>query len=98
VIAFSGDRWAARTSASIMQSAVLGELVGQTLEDYVSLAISLANSTDRLCDLRRNMRSRLHDSPVCDTEAFARNMESLYTRVLIASDAPSEPHQSEPRP
>jgi predicted O-linked N-acetylglucosamine transferase (SPINDLY family) len=87
VVAFSGDRWAARTSASILRSAALGELVGQTLEDYISLAISLANSTDRLVDLRRNMRSRLRESPVCDTKSFARKMERLYTMAL-----------SEPRP
>jgi len=92
VIAFSGDRWAARTSASILRSATLGELVGQTLEDYISLAISLANSPDRLLDLRRNMRSQLRDSPVCDSQSFARNMERLYTHAL------SGPRQSEPRP
>jgi predicted O-linked N-acetylglucosamine transferase (SPINDLY family) len=82
VVAFSGDRWAARTSASILSSAALPELVGQTLEDYISLAISLANSPDRLRDLRRNMRSQLRDSPVCDTHTFARNMESLYTQAI----------------
>jgi protein O-GlcNAc transferase len=87
VVAFSGDRWAARTSASILRSAALGELVGQTLEDYVSLAISLANSPAHLWDLRRHMRSRLRDSPVCDTESFARNMERLYTQMLIGPDA-----------
>jgi protein O-GlcNAc transferase len=97
VVAFSGDRWAARTSASILRSAALPELVGQTLEDYVSLAIALANSPDRLCDLRRNMRSRLRDSPVCDTQTFARNMESLYTHAL-SELRQSEPHQSDPRP
>jgi predicted O-linked N-acetylglucosamine transferase (SPINDLY family) len=87
VVAFSGDRWAARTSASILRAAALSELVGQTLEDYISLAISLANSTDRIVDLRRNMRSRLRESPVCNTESFARNMERLYMLAL-----------SEPRP
>ncbi len=83
VVTFSGDRWVSRTSTSILQSAGLGELVGQRLEDYISLAISLANSPDRLLDLRRNMRSRLCDSPVCDTQSFARNMERLYSRMVI---------------
>ena len=82
VVTFSGDRWVSRTSASILQSAGLGELVGQGLEDYISLAIRLANSPDRLSDLRRNMRSRLRDSPVCDTQSFARNMERLYAQMI----------------
>jgi protein O-GlcNAc transferase len=83
VVTFSGDRWVSRTSASILQSGALGELVGQGLEDSISLAISLANSPDGLRDLRRNMRSRLRDSPVCDTQSFARNMERLYTQMFI---------------
>ncbi len=82
VITFSGDRWVSRTSSSILRAAGLGELVGQGPEDYASLAISLANCPDRLLDLRRNMRSRLRDSPVCDTQRFARNMEWLYTQML----------------
>ncbi len=85
VVAFSGDRWVSRTSASILHSATLAELVGQGLDDYVSLAIRLASSPDRLLDLRRTMRSRLVDSPVCDTESFARNMERIYTQMFTAS-------------
>jgi protein O-GlcNAc transferase len=83
VVTFSGDRWVARTSASILRSGNLGDLVGQGLEDYISLAIGLANSPGRLLNLRQNMRSRLHHSPVCDTQSFARNMERLYEQMFI---------------
>ena len=94
MVSFSGDRWVSRTSASILQSAGLqsagllsaglGELAGRGLEDYITLAVRLANSPDRLLDLRRNMRSRLCDSAVCDTRSFARNMERLYTQMAEA--------------
>ena len=60
----------------------LGEFVGRDAEDYIALAISLANSPDRLAELRRNMRARLRGSPVCDTRSFARNMENLYAQML----------------
>jgi protein O-GlcNAc transferase len=85
VVTFSGDRWVARTSASILQFATLGEFVGQGIEDYISLAIRLASSRDDLLELRRNMRSRLRDSPVCDTQSFARNMERLYTQMFSSA-------------
>lgn len=84
VVTFWGDRWVSRTSASILRAGGLGEFVGQGLEDYIALAVRLANSPDtpeRLQELRRNMRSRLRESPVCDTRSFARNMERLYERV-----------------
>jgi protein O-GlcNAc transferase len=92
VVTFSGDRWVSRTSASILHSAGLGELIGQGLEEYVSLAVRLANSPDHLLDLRRNMRSRLGDSAVSDTRSFAQNMERLYTQMLVDS-APAIAHQ-----
>ena len=95
VVAFSGDRWVARTSASILQSADLGELVGRDLEDYISLAIILANSRDRLLDLRRNMRSRLRASPVCDTRRFARNMERLYQQMFFGRPSAETPSATE---
>jgi predicted O-linked N-acetylglucosamine transferase (SPINDLY family) len=84
VVTFIGDRWVSRTSASILRAGGLGEVVGQSLEDYIALATSLAKSPDRLVELRRNMRSRLSASPVCDTEGFARNMERLYVQMFEA--------------
>jgi predicted O-linked N-acetylglucosamine transferase (SPINDLY family) len=94
VVTFYGDRWVSRTSASILRAAALGKLVGQRLEDYISLAIRLANSPDGLWDLRRNMRSRLRDSPVCDTQSFARNMERLYTQMCIGPPPARTPSRS----
>ena len=85
VIAFWGDRWASRTSASILRAANLGWFVSDGVEGYISQAIALANSAstlDTLVDLRRNMRSRLLASPVCDTRGFAGNMERIYTDIL----------------
>jgi predicted O-linked N-acetylglucosamine transferase (SPINDLY family) len=84
VVTFRGDRWVSRTSASILQAADLPELVAHGLDGYTSQAIALANSPDRLLELRRNMRARLGDSPVCDTERFARNMEGIYASMSNA--------------
>ncbi len=81
VITFLGDRWVSRTSASILRAAGLGELVGQNIEEYAGLALSLAESPDHLAVLRRDMRARLRNSPVCDVERFARNMEDIYKQL-----------------
>jgi protein O-GlcNAc transferase len=84
VVTFRGDRWASRTSTSILQAAGLGEFVAADVEGYVSLAIRWANSADgpeELGKLRREMRSRLRGAPVCDVQGFARNMERLYVQM-----------------
>jgi len=84
VVTFWGDRWVSRTSASILRAGNLERFVTASIDDYVSLAVGLANSADTpelLAELRRNMRSRLRESAVCDTHTFARNMELLYRQI-----------------
>ncbi|HWB10396.1 MAG TPA: tetratricopeptide repeat protein [Pirellulales bacterium] len=84
VVTFRGDRWASRTSTSILRAAGLGEFVADDVAGYVSLAVRWANSEDspqRLAKLRREMRSRLRAAPVCDVQGFARNMERLYEQM-----------------
>jgi len=81
VIAFVGDRWASRTSASILRAGGLGEFVAGDLDGYVALALRLANSPEErpwLASLRSRMREQLLASSVCDTRKFAREMEDIY--------------------
>ncbi|MGA2219459.1 MAG: tetratricopeptide repeat protein [Terracidiphilus sp.] len=81
VIAFAGDRWASRTSASILREGGLAEFVAGDLDGYVSLAANLANSPEdwpRLAHLRAGMRAHLMASSVCDTGTFALEMEQIY--------------------
>jgi protein O-GlcNAc transferase len=81
VLTFQGDRWVARTSASILRAGGLGDFVARDVEDYVGRAIALATASDTpamLSELRRTMRERLTRSPVCDTPGFARHMEAIY--------------------
>jgi protein O-GlcNAc transferase len=84
VLAFRGDRWASRTSASILAAAGLDEWVVRDVDEYVERAVELANdpqTPDRLGAGRREMRQRLLASRVCDTSGFAREMEAIYRRL-----------------
>jgi predicted O-linked N-acetylglucosamine transferase (SPINDLY family) len=84
VLAFTGDRWASRISASLLQGAGLAQFVTPDLDHYVARAVALANSPDTphlLAELRLTMRDRLQSSPVCGTAAFARDMEALYRQM-----------------
>ncbi len=84
VLTFRGDRWAARTSESILRAGGLSEFVAADVGDYVERAVQWAcdeGRRARLAELRRGMRDRLGASAVCDTESFARNMERLYVSL-----------------
>ncbi len=84
VVAFDGDRWASRTSATILREAELADWVADNLAGYMDLAISwgdAARSAARLGDMRASMRDRLRGATICDTVGFARSMEGLYERM-----------------
>lgn len=88
VVTFDGDRWASRTSASILAGTYLTEFVAADVQGYVRIAVDLANDpvvADRLRSQRISMRELLSGSAACDTRALARAMESLY-REMVASD------------
>jgi predicted O-linked N-acetylglucosamine transferase (SPINDLY family) len=88
VVAFHGDRWASRTSASILRAGGLGEFVARDLDGYIASAAGWASSSgarERLSELRRTMRAKLSAAPVCDTPGFAREMEQIYKRCCNAA-------------
>jgi len=85
VITFTGNRWASRTSASLLQAAGLGEYVASDRRGYVDLAIRLATSLDTAAMLRAfrsTIRQRLRAAAIGDAAGLARGMEAIYQRLL----------------
>ena len=84
VLTFNGDRWASRTSRSILLAAGLSEWVMCDATGYVQRAAALANdpaTPAMLAALRAEMRERLRASAACDTAALCRAMEAFYRQV-----------------
>jgi protein O-GlcNAc transferase len=81
VLAFNGDRWAARTSRSLLLAAGLQDWVLPDEEGYVQHATALAadpTTPARLATLRRELRDRLRAAPACDSVGMCRAMEAFY--------------------
>jgi predicted O-linked N-acetylglucosamine transferase (SPINDLY family) len=94
VVTFAGDRWASRTSASLLRAAGLDEFVGSDCHEYREIAVQLARSPDtpeRLRVFRAGARERLRRSPACDGKSFARAVEALYSEILETPDRPPRP-------
>jgi predicted O-linked N-acetylglucosamine transferase (SPINDLY family) len=84
VLTFNGDRWASRTSRSLLLAAGLPEWVANDCAGYVGQAIALANdpqSPQRLAALRSGMRERLRASAACDVTCLCRALEQIYLRL-----------------
>jgi protein O-GlcNAc transferase len=78
VLTFAGDRWASRTSASILRAAGLHDLVTASPDEYFAKAIDLATPPNRI---ERLSRDQIRTSLACDAESFTRNMETLYETI-----------------
>lgn len=84
VLTFNGDRWASRTSRTLLFRTHLKDFVARDAEDMVAKAIRMAADPalpEKLVALRRTMRLELQQSPVCDGDALARSMERFYASV-----------------
>jgi predicted O-linked N-acetylglucosamine transferase (SPINDLY family) len=84
VLAFDGDRWASRTSRSLLLAAGLADWVLADENAYVQRAVELATdlaTPAQLASLRAGMRDRLRASSVCDTAGLARALETFYLDV-----------------
>jgi protein O-GlcNAc transferase len=81
VLTYAGDRWVARTSASLLRAAGLDVWVARDQEDLVANASALARdpvTPARLAALRAGMRARLAASAACDTAGLCRALEQIY--------------------
>jgi predicted O-linked N-acetylglucosamine transferase (SPINDLY family) len=92
VLTFDGDRWASRTSPSILRNTHLGEFVANDVQDYVAQAVRLASDPStpgRLGQIRKQMRKRLRQSRAYDTRLLASRMERLYCEASRQFQTPT---------
>lgn len=81
LLSFKGDRWAGRTSSSMLRAAGMEEWVAADQAGFEAAAIALANASDtpaRLAAWRAAMRARLSTSAACDMAGLCRQLEALY--------------------
>ena len=83
VITLSGDRHAGRVGASILTNIGLTEFIAKDIEGYIGQAINIANNGDYLQDIRKNLRKKMLESPLCKGKSFARDIENAYQDMWI---------------
>lgn len=88
LLTMRGDRWAGRTSASILLAAGLEELVADDSADFVARAARLAADPAALAARRARQRAHIAASPACDPAALCRALEAIYLDLLSARHPP----------
>ena len=77
----SGETFASRVAASLLQAIGLPELVTTTQEEYEALAVDLASHPARLAELKERLAVNRHATRLFDTPRFTRTLETAYTRI-----------------
>jgi len=83
LVALRGDRPIARGGYSLVSQLGLDDLVARSTEAYVSANVKLAHDWARRGELRAALREELRRSPLLDTHAFVRDLESAYRAMWL---------------
>jgi protein O-GlcNAc transferase len=81
VVTLAGTSHVSRVGVSLLTNTGLRELIAQSEEEYVRIAIGLANDLPRLREVRSDLRGRIEKSSVMDAVRFAGNVEAAYRQM-----------------
>jgi protein O-GlcNAc transferase len=81
VVTLMGNMILGRAGLSQLTNLGLTELIARTPEEYVRIAVELANDLPRSAELRRTLRPRMLASPLMDAPRFTRYMEAAYRQM-----------------
>jgi protein O-GlcNAc transferase len=81
VVTQTGLTAASRAAASVLAAAGLPELVADSPDRLVKIAVDLAKDKRRLLQLRTTLRERMTASPLMDAATFAAGVEKAYREM-----------------
>ena len=84
VLTFNGDRWASRTSRSILRAAGLEDWCAPDKAGFEEMASRMGRSPEPLAALRAGQRAKVAASPACDAGSLCRELEDIYRQEVAA--------------
>ena len=81
LITRSGNSFASRVAASLLNAIDLPELITTTKEEFELLAIDLANNHDRLLQIKNRLLNNLSVTPLFNSKLFTQHLETTYKTI-----------------
>jgi predicted O-linked N-acetylglucosamine transferase (SPINDLY family) len=81
-MAYRGDTFAARVSASLLAAVGMEDWIVDDLAGYETLAVELANNRPVLMAARQRLLATRNDLPLFDAARFTLGLETHYREVL----------------
>lgn len=76
-----GETLASRVGASLLFSLNLPEMVTNTLEEYVSVAIRLATNQQEILKIKHKLSRNVLSSSLYNTRKFSKDLENAYLQI-----------------
>ncbi|CDH44153.1 hypothetical protein BN874_1530001 [Candidatus Contendobacter odensis Run_B_J11] len=70
-----------RFGDAILGAMGLSEWVADSVEDYIAIAVRLANNREQLAGWRSTLRARMQASPLMDEVGFTHDLETAYQEM-----------------
>ena len=77
-ITWPGDNLVSRMGRAILKNVGLDELIADSADAYVDLAVALERDRERLRGLRQGLREKMQASPLMDGAKMARSLENAF--------------------
>lgn len=84
VITLAGNDHRSRVGVSILTRLGLSDLIADSIEDYIQIAVSLSKDKERIQELRRTLRLKMLNSPLTRAKEFTTQLEAEYSRLWKA--------------
>jgi len=81
VLTLTGQSFASRVAASLLNAIGLPELIATSQQEYETLAIELALNPQKLVDIKLKLANNRLTTPLFDTPRFAKNLEASYLQM-----------------
>jgi predicted O-linked N-acetylglucosamine transferase (SPINDLY family) len=87
VLTLTGEAFASRIAASLLNAIGVPELITSTQQQYEQLAIELTSNPQRLAAIRTRIQDNRLTSSLFDTPRFARGLEAAYLAIHDRAEA-----------
>ena len=83
VVSLKGETDAGRVGMSLLGRIGHTELVAGSIEDYIDIAVKLAQATKKRAGMRMALRKELLETGICDGRSFVLDLENAYRTTWI---------------
>lgn len=81
VVTLAGEQFISRNSAALIANVGLNKLTASKPQQYVEIAVALADDRAHMAELRHAQRARFKNSPLGNAPLFVRQLEAAYRNV-----------------